>query len=123
MTGASAAIAALTGMNTVAAIFLLPLSVTIYVIVGGLRASFITDWAHSVSLLIICLYLILKALTSDAIGSLDNLYRLVVQAGINSPIAGNQNGSFLTMTSREALAFATVHTLGQSDLTSEDDCR
>jgi Na+/proline symporter len=104
----------------VAAIFLLPLGVCMYTVAGGLRASFITDWAHSVSLLIICIYLILKALTSEAIGSLDNLYRLVVQAGINSPIAGNHNGSFLTMTSREALAFATVHTLGNFGLVLMD---
>lgn len=103
-------------MNTVAAIFLLPVGVSLYTITGGLRASFITDWAHSVALLIICIYLILKALTSEAIGSIDNLYCLVEQAGINSPIAGNKDGSFLTMTSREALAFATVHSLRNAGL-------
>jgi len=114
--GASAAISALTGMNTVACIFLLPVGVCLYTITGGLRASFITDWAHTVALLIICIYLILKALTSEAIGSVDNLYRLVQQAGINSPVAGNHQGSFLTMSSRNAIAFGTLHTLGNFGL-------
>ncbi|UZJ52286.1 hypothetical protein CBS101457_001606 [Exobasidium rhododendri] len=114
--GASAAISALTGMNTVACIFLLPVGVCLYTITGGLRASFITDWAHTVALLIICIYLILKALTSEAIGSVDNLYRLVEAAGKISPIAGNHEGSFLTMSSRNAIAFGTVHTLGNFGL-------
>lgn len=114
--GASAAIAALTGMSTVAAIFLLPVGVCLYTITGGLRASFITDWAHSVALLIICLYLILSALTSDAVGSIDNLYRLVQRASAVSPIAGNTDGSYLTMSSRNALAFGTLHTLGNAGL-------
>lgn len=36
--GASATINALTGMNTYACNFLLPLGIAVYVIVGGLRA-------------------------------------------------------------------------------------
>jgi SSS family transporter len=114
--GASAAISALTGMNTVAAIFLLPVGVCLYTITGGLRATFITDYLHTVALLIICIYLILKTLTSPAIGSLDNLYRLVQQAGVISPVKGNYNGSYLTMSSQNAIAFGTLHTLGNFGL-------
>jgi Na+/proline symporter len=39
--GGSAVVTALTGMNVYAAIFLIPLGVCIYVVLGGLRATFL----------------------------------------------------------------------------------
>jgi Na+/proline symporter len=39
--GGSAVVTALTGMNVYAAIFLIPLGVCVYVILGGLRATFL----------------------------------------------------------------------------------
>ncbi|PWN36841.1 uncharacterized protein FA14DRAFT_183221 [Meira miltonrushii] len=114
--GASAAISALTGMNTVAAIFLLPVGVCLYTITGGLRATFITDYLHTVALLIICIYLIIKALTTEAVGSVDNLWRMVQEAAKIAPVKGNHNGSYLTMTSQDAIAFGTLHTLGNFGL-------
>ena len=48
LTGGSATISDLTGMNTVAAIFLLPLGVTVYTLFGGIKATFLTDYAHTV---------------------------------------------------------------------------
>lgn len=43
----SATISALTGMNTIAAIYLLPVGVVAYTLVGGLKATFLTDWIHT----------------------------------------------------------------------------
>lgn len=45
--GGSATISALTGMNTIAAIYLLPVGVVAYTLVGGLKATFLTDWVHT----------------------------------------------------------------------------
>lgn len=45
--GGSATVSALTGMHTVAAIFLLPVGVVAYTMVGGLKATILTDWLHS----------------------------------------------------------------------------
>ncbi|EPQ25824.1 uncharacterized protein PFL1_06691 [Pseudozyma flocculosa PF-1] len=118
--GASATIAALTGMHTVAAVFLLPVGVCLYTISGGLKATFLTDWMHSVALLIIVLYLVLKTITNDAIQSPAHLWDLVSLANAASPISGNHNGSYLTMTSKGAVEFGILHTLGNFGLVVMD---
>jgi Na+/proline symporter len=41
--GGSATVTALTGMDTIAACFLIPLGVAIYVVVGGMRATLLCD--------------------------------------------------------------------------------
>ncbi|WFD36643.1 hypothetical protein MCUN1_003530 [Malassezia cuniculi] len=118
--GASASISALTGMHTVASIFLLPVGVCLYTISGGLRATFVTDWAHTVALFIIVLYLALKTLTSEQLGSLHDLWEAVKAAGVQSPVDGNYNGSYLTMTSPSAVEFGILHTLGNFGLVIMD---
>jgi Na+/proline symporter len=45
--GGSAVVTALTGMNVYAATFLIPLGVCIYVVLGGLRATFLCKMAAS----------------------------------------------------------------------------
>lgn len=44
MLGGSAVVTALTGMNVYAAIFLIPLGVCVYVVLGGLRATFLCKY-------------------------------------------------------------------------------
>lgn len=44
---------ALTGMPTAAACFLLPVGVVMYTIAGGIKATFLTDYVHTVMILII----------------------------------------------------------------------
>ena len=51
--GGAATVNALTGMNIIAACFLLPIGIAVYVIFGGLRATFMCDWAHTIILFII----------------------------------------------------------------------
>ena len=53
--GGSAVISSLSGMNVYAACFLIPLGVIIYVLFGGLKATFLTDYIHTVVLFIIIL--------------------------------------------------------------------
>ena len=50
--GGSQVVAAMSGMNVYAACFLIPLVVAAYVIVGGLRSTFIADYIHTVILFI-----------------------------------------------------------------------
>ncbi|WFD21132.1 hypothetical protein MCAP1_003389 [Malassezia caprae] len=118
--GASAAISALTGMHIVASIFLLPLGVCLYTISGGLRATFLTDWAHTIALFIIVLYLPIKTLTSPVIGSLHDLWNTVNEAARKAPVSGNYMGSYLTMTSPSAVEFGIIHTLNASGLVIMD---
>lgn len=118
--GSSATISALTGMNTVAAIFLLPVGVCLYTITGGLRATFITDYLHTVALLIIATYLVIKTVTNPAIGSPAHLLDLVNQVAAKSPVSGNAEGSYFTMASKSAIEFGILHTLGNFALVIMD---
>ena len=51
--GGSASISALTGMDIRAATMLLPVGVIAYVIVGGLRSTFVSDYVHTTIVFII----------------------------------------------------------------------
>jgi len=107
--GGAATVTALTGMNTIAACFLLPIGIAVYVLVGGLRATFICDWSHTVILFIIIYIFIFRSYcTSDATGGLSGLYDLLVKAGEETPVEGNQDGSYLTMKSNQGLVFGAV---------------
>ncbi|KAJ4371526.1 hypothetical protein N0V83_004745 [Neocucurbitaria cava] len=107
--GASAAISAMTGMHIIAATFLLPVGVAIYTFVGGIKATFLTDYIHTFTIVIILCYFSIKALTLEEVGSLSNLYELVKAAGERSPVAGNEQGSYLTMTSKGGILFGILH--------------
>ena len=46
--GGSAVVNALTGVNIYAASFLIPLGVIVYTLAGGLKATFLAGYIHSV---------------------------------------------------------------------------
>lgn len=46
--GGSAVVNALTGVNIYAASFLIPLGVIVYTLAGGLKATFLASYIHSV---------------------------------------------------------------------------
>lgn len=50
--GCASTINALTGANIIACNFLLPLGIAVYVLLGGLRATFLVDYLHTVILFI-----------------------------------------------------------------------
>lgn len=54
--GGAATVSALTGMNILAAYVLLPIDIVVYVVFGGLRATFICDWTHTITLLFAIIY-------------------------------------------------------------------
>ncbi|OSC96798.1 Na+/solute symporter [Trametes coccinea BRFM310] len=107
--GGAATVNALTGMNIIAACFLLPIGIAVYVIFGGLRATFICDYAHTLILFII-IYIFFANVygTSEATGSISALYDLLVEAGSEDPVDGNRDGSYLTMKSNQGLIFGAA---------------
>ncbi|KAL6304080.1 Sodium:solute symporter family-domain-containing protein [Sparassis latifolia] len=111
--GGAATVNALTEMNIVAACFLLPVGIAVYVIFGGLRATFVCDWVHTV-ILFIAIYIFVGRIygTSPEIGGISGLYDLLVQAGIDAPVLGNHNGSYLTMRSNQALLLGVATAIG-----------
>jgi Na+/proline symporter len=64
-------------------------------------SRFLTDYFHTVVILIIACYFSIKAFTFSEIGSAGHLYDLVKAAGSRNPVAGNYLGTYLTMTSKE----------------------
>ncbi|KAE8155149.1 Sodium:solute symporter family-domain-containing protein [Aspergillus avenaceus] len=107
--GAAAVISAVTGMHVIAATFLLPVGVTVYTFVGGIKATFLTDYFHTAIILIIVCYFSIKAFTIDEVGSIGRLYDLVQAAAQRHPVSGNQDGAYLTMTSKRAMLFGILH--------------
>ncbi|KAH6611801.1 urea active transporter [Boeremia exigua] len=118
--GASAAITALTGMHIIAATFLLPVGVALYTFVGGIKATFLTDYLHTFIILIILSYFSVKVWTVPEVGSIGNLYELVKAATVQHPIPGNHDGTYLTMTSKGGIYFGILHLLANFGLVIMD---
>ncbi|KAI1150353.1 Na+/solute symporter [Nemania diffusa] len=111
--GGSATVHALTGMHTIAAIYLFPVGVVAYTMVGGLKATILSDWIHTFILLIIIIVFSLTTYaTSDVLGSPSAVYDRLVEAAAIHPVAGNAEGSYLTMRSIEGVIFFVINIVG-----------
>ncbi|KAF2116617.1 SSS family solute:Na+ symporter [Lophiotrema nucula] len=107
--GGSAVVTSLTGMNVYAACWLIPLGVCVYVVLGGLRATFLCDFSHTIIVMIIILYFMFSVYASDgAIGSPRAMFDLLKEASQVRPVAGNQDGSYLTLKSNYGLIFGVI---------------
>ncbi|RCH88537.1 hypothetical protein CU097_000255, partial [Rhizopus azygosporus] len=111
--GGSAVVNYLTGMHTIAACFLLPLGVIVYTLFGGIKATFMSDYAHTVVIFIIIISFVFTVYASSPkIGSISTMYDLLTAASAASPIADNQGGSLVTMSSLQALLFGIINIVG-----------
>ncbi|GBE84285.1 Probable urea active transporter [Sparassis crispa] len=111
--GGSATVNSLTGMNTIAACFLIPLGVSIYVVVGGMRATLLCDYTHtSVLFAIIFVFVFTVYSTSAKIGSFSEMHSLLATAASQAPVSGNAHGSYLTMRSKNGLIFGVINVIG-----------
>ncbi|KDQ64696.1 hypothetical protein JAAARDRAFT_167243 [Jaapia argillacea MUCL 33604] len=100
LVGGSSIYHAVTGMPSEAGCLLLPLGVMVYTLFGGIKATFLTDWVHTVVLYVIILMsLFVVYATGKKVGSPDRMYELLEQAAKLHPVEGNAQGSYLTMTS------------------------
>ncbi|XP_075102373.1 urea-proton symporter DUR3-like [Nicotiana tabacum] len=126
--GGSAVVNALTGVNIYAASFLIPLGVIIYTLAGGLKATFLASYIHSVIVhvvLVIFVYLVYVA--SDELGSPSLVYRRLLEVASKSrncqepishvgqscgPVTGNFKGSYVTMLSSGGLVFGIINIVG-----------
>ncbi|THG06297.1 hypothetical protein TEA_010053 [Camellia sinensis var. sinensis] len=86
--GGSAVVNALTGVNINAASFLIPLGVIVYTLAGGLKATFLASYIHSV----------IEPLTHNGQSC--------------GPVSGNYKGSYLTMLSSGGLVFGIINIVG-----------
>ncbi|CAN9184030.1 unnamed protein product [Alternaria alternata] len=113
LTGGSAVISSLTGVPTAAACFLLPLGVVIYTMFGGIKATFLTDYVHTVILLIILLtFAFTTYATGDRLGSTKAVYERLQELSATAPVPGNAGGSYLTMRSKDGAIFFVINIIG-----------
>lgn len=113
LTGGSAVVSSLTGVPTVAACFLLPLGVVVYTMFGGIKATFLTDYVHTVILLVIILvFAFTTYATGDALGSPKAVYDRLVELSAQKPVPGNAGGSYLTMRSKDGAIFFVINIIG-----------
>jgi len=111
--GGSATVTDLTGMNTIAACFLIPVGVAIYVVVGGMRATLLCDYTHTAVLFaIIFVFIFTVYATSDKIGSIGKMHELLTAAAAKAPVPGNAHGSYITMRSKNGLIFGVINVIG-----------
>ncbi|KHN42868.1 urea-proton symporter DUR3 [Glycine soja] len=126
--GGSAVVNALTGVNLYAASFLIPLGVIVYTLAGGLKATFLASYIHSVIVhivLVIFVYLVYTA--SSELGSPSVVYNRLLEVASKSrtcqdpishqgqscgPVSGNHKGSYLTMLSSGGLVFGIINIVG-----------
>ncbi len=122
--GAAGAISAMCdNLHIVASTLLIPFGVLLYTAVGGLKSTFLTDYVHSLILLIILCYICTAAVTSEHIGGIGGLYDKLVEkaaAGEIKYIEGNYKGSYITGKSQGAIFFGLIHSIGDTGLTVMD---
>lgn len=68
--GGSAVVNALTGVNIYAASFLIPLGVIVYTLAGGLKATFLASYIHSVIGILYSIIFLFGYIVFGAFGSL-----------------------------------------------------
>ncbi|EKM50427.1 uncharacterized protein PHACADRAFT_104356 [Phanerochaete carnosa HHB-10118-sp] len=109
LVGGSAVFSSITGMSPVASCFLLPIGVVIYTATGGIKATFLVDYMHTVFIYVIILVALFSAYaTSPLIGSPDRMYSLLTSAAQSSPAPGSPEGSYLTFHSIQSLVLGIV---------------
>ena len=107
-------------LHIVASTLLIPFGVLLYTVVGGLKATFLTDFVHSSILLIILCYLNTSVLTSEQVGGLNGLYDKLLKVSATKHIEGNYDGSILTGKSQGAAIFGLILTAGNFGLSIMD---
>lgn len=113
LTGGSAVMTSLTGVPTAAACFLLPIGVVLYTLFGGIKATFITDYLHTVVILVVIFLFAFSAYATNAeLGSPSKVYDALVAASQRHPVEGNAEGSYLTMRSKEGGIFWIINLVG-----------
>ncbi|KAH3681882.1 hypothetical protein WICPIJ_007188 [Wickerhamomyces pijperi] len=113
LTGASATINFLTGMNTIACLFLLPIGVVLYILYGGVKSVFITDYIHTIVIIAILFTFAFQVYaTSPLLGSPGYVWEKLMELGETEPIEGNYKGSYLTFHSHNGGIFLIINLCG-----------
>lgn len=85
----------------------------VYVLFGGMRATLIADYTHTLVLYCILIaFALLVYATSPIIGSPGKMWEMLTTATARHPVEGNAGGSYLTLRSTPGLAFGGMNLVG-----------
>ena len=120
--GGAAVVNGLTGMDISLAAMLIPVGVMIYTLVGGLKATFVADYMHTVIIFIVILtFVSMVFFISPITGGVEGMYDKLVEAASLNPVLeptftpgepGNAMGAYLTMASAGGLIFGVINIVG-----------
>jgi urea-proton symporter len=111
--GGAAVVNGLTGMNISVAAFLIPVGVMIYTLVGGLKATFVADYLHTIIIFITILtFVSVVYFISPVTGGVQGMYEKLAAAASLHPVEGNAAGAYLTMASMGGLIFGIINIVG-----------
>lgn len=109
--GGSQGFSETTGMHVISASFLLPMGVCLYTLFGGLKATFLSDWIHTVIIyVIICISCFSIYASSSLIGSPGRMWDLLQQVQEVFPSATGSN--YLNFKDKDMLLLTWSVTLG-----------
>ena len=106
-------------LHIVASTMLIPFGVLLYTVVGGLKATFLTDLFTTILLIVLC-YINTAVLTSEQVGGLNGLYDKIVEVSTTKYIEGNYDGAILTGKSQGSVMFGLILTICNFGLTVMD---
>ena len=86
--------------------------VVLYTAVGGLKATFLTDFLHTAIALILIIYFTIAVLTNSSVGGLSGLYDKLIATAADNYIPGNYEGSLLTFKSKDAIIWGLILKFG-----------
>ena len=111
--GGAAVVNGLTGMDISLAAFLIPIGVMIYTLVGGLKATFVADYMHTIIIFAVILTFVATVyFVSPITGGVEGMYEKLVEAARLNPVEGNAAGMYLTMASVGGLIFGIINIVG-----------
>jgi len=120
--GGAAVVNGLTGMDITIAAFLIPVGVMVYTLVGGLKATFVADYMHSVIIYVVILtFVSMVFFISPVTGGIEGMYDKLAEAAVLKPVLeptfvpgepGNAMGAYLTMASAGGLIFGVINIVG-----------
>ncbi len=120
--GGAAVVNGLTGMDISLAAFMIPIGVMIYTLVGGLKATFVADYMHTVIIYIVILtFVAMVFFISPVTGGIEGMYQKLADAADLRPVLeptfvegepGNAMGAYLTMASAGGLIFGVINIVG-----------
>ena len=111
--GGAAVVNGLTGMDISLAAFLIPIGVMIYTLVGGLKATFVADYMHTIIIFIVILTFVGTVyFVSPVTGGIEGMFDKLTEAARLNPVEGNAAGAYLTMASLGGLIFGIINIVG-----------